>query len=238
MTEKEFRQALAEKGIQLNDEQMDQFKTYYELLIEWNNRMNLTAITDKEDVYLKHFYDSISAAFHVDFNQASSLIDIGAGAGFPSIPLKIVFPHVEVTIVDSLKKRITFLEALGDALKLDRVLFLHDRAETAGRNPELRDQFDIAISRAVARMPVLTELCMPFVKQGGQFIAMKGMQGEDELKEAGRAVQALGGAPSSSYAFSLPGDDSERIIIVTHKEKKTPRKYPRKPGTPNKQPLS
>lgn len=237
MTEKEFREALADKGILISDEQMEQFKTYYELLIDWNSRMNLTAITEKEEVYLKHFYDSISTAFYFDFSKPITLIDIGAGAGFPSIPLKIVYPYVDVTIVDSLKKRITFLETLGEALNLQQVSFLHDRAETAGRNPQLRDQFDIAISRAVARMPVLTELCMPFVKQGGQFIALKGMQGEEELKEAGRAVQALGGSPSSSYAFLLPGDDSERVLIVTHKDKKTPRKYPRKPGTPNKQPL-
>lgn len=237
MTEVEFRQALAQKNILLSDDQMAQFKTYYELLVDWNNRMNLTAITDKNEVYLKHFYDSITAAFYMDFSTSQSLIDIGAGAGFPSIPLKIVYPQLEVTIVDSLKKRITFLEALGEALKLSGTVFCHERAEIAGRNSDLRDQYDLVISRAVARLPVLTELCMPFVKPGGQFIAMKGVKGEEELKEADRAIQALGGNVASTYSFSLPGDDGERVIIVMDKEKKTPGKYPRKPGTPNKLPL-
>ena len=163
---------------------MEQFNRYFELLVEWNEKMNLTAITESDEVYLKHFYDSISASFYVDFTKELKICDVGAGAGFPSIPLKIVFPHLTVTIVDSLNKRITFLEELQKELKLEGVRFCHDRAETFAQLPEHRERYDLVTARAVARMSVLSELCMPLVKVGGQFVAMKAASAGEELEIA------------------------------------------------------
>jgi 16S rRNA (guanine527-N7)-methyltransferase len=237
MNETQFRESLEEKGISLTDLQMNQFHRYYELLVEWNERMNLTAITQKEDVYLKHFYDSITVAFHENFRHPLTVIDIGAGAGFPSLPLKICFPHINVTIVDSLNKRITFLNALAEDLGLKGVAFCHDRAEQFARKKEHREHYDIAISRAVARLPVLTELCLPFAKKHGRFIAMKGAGAGEELEYSAKAIKLLGGKLENKYDFQLPIEESERSIIVVKKEKTTPKAYPRKPGTPNKQPL-
>ncbi|WP_416148059.1 16S rRNA (guanine(527)-N(7))-methyltransferase RsmG [Salipaludibacillus sp. HK11] len=237
MNEEVFRVSLEKKGITLTDVQMNQFERYYEVLVDWNERMNLTAITEKKDVYLKHFYDSISAAFYEKFHEPIRVIDIGAGAGFPSLPLKICFPQINVTIVDSLNKRITFLQALADHLNLKGVSFYHERAEQFAKKKEQREQFDLAISRAVARLPVLTELCLPFVKKNGQFIAMKGSGASDELAQSKKAITMLGGRLENKYDFQLPMEGSERSIIVIRKEKATPKSYPRKPGTPNKQPL-
>lgn len=228
---------LAEKGLLLSGEQMDQYRTYYHTLIEWNEKMNLTAITDEEDVYLKHFYDSISAAFYFDFSKPVSICDVGAGAGFPSIPLKIAFPHLNVTIVDSLNKRISFLEHLSGKLGLSGTRFIHDRAETFGQKAEHREQYDVVMARAVARLSVLSELCLPLAKIGGSFIAMKGAQAEEELEAGKKAVFVLGGSLSSVYPFTLPVEDSERNIVLIAKDKKTPKQYPRKPGTPNKTPI-
>ena len=189
MTEEQFLSALKEKGIVLNERQMEQFETYYTLLVEWNEKMNLTAITDREEVYLKHFYDSISMAFYVDLTQPMTVCDVGAGAGFPSIPLKICFPNLHVTIVDSLNKRITFLNHLAEQLELDGVQFVHDRAETFGQNPKYREQFDLVTARAVARLSVLSELCLPLVKRGGQFVSMKGAAAENEHEDAKGAIR-------------------------------------------------
>lgn len=169
MNKEQFQQQLAEKGIHLSPSQLEQFDLYYQLLVEWNEKMNLTAITDKEEVYLKHFYDSLSAAFYFDFSGSLAICDVGAGAGFPSIPLKIAFPDIQVTIVDSLNKRITFLNHLASELQLNDVHFYHDRAETFGKLPEHREQYDVVMARAVARMSVLSELCLPLVKVGGVF---------------------------------------------------------------------
>lgn len=232
-----FPSLLKEKGIELSEEQLKKFQAYYETLAEWNEKMNLTAITEEDGVYLKHFYDSLSASFYYDFSAPISVVDVGAGAGFPSIPLKIVYPHIKVTIVDSLKKRITFLEHLREKLALDGVSFYHDRAETFGKKAEFREQFDVAIARAVARMPVLAELCLPLAKVGGHFLAMKGADVGEELKEGEKAIRILGGKIENTFSFQLPLEESMRNIIVIKKEKKTPKKYPRKPGTPNKQPL-
>ncbi|TFD96569.1 16S rRNA (guanine(527)-N(7))-methyltransferase RsmG [Jeotgalibacillus sp. R-1-5s-1] len=237
MTEQQFYEQLKAKGIDLSDQQLGQFRTYYEVLVEWNEKMNLTAITDREEVYLKHFYDSISAAFYLDFSKPMTICDVGAGAGFPSIPIKICFPHLDVSIVDSLKKRITFLEHLADELKLDHVHFYHDRAETFGQNPSHREQYDLVTARAVARLSVLSELCLPLVKTGGQFAAMKGASAPEEREESKKAIQLLGGKETAVHSFTLPVEDSERSIIVVKKAKSTPKKYPRKPGTPNKSPL-
>lgn len=237
MNKEQFLCMLEEKGISLSPTQLQQFETYFQLLVEWNEKMNLTAITEEDEVYLKHFYDSISAAFYYDFTKPFTLIDVGAGAGFPSIPLKICFPHLTVHIVDSLNKRIGFLTHLAEQLQLDNVAFFHDRAETFARNPKHREQYDLAIARAVARLPVLLELCLPLVKKDGFFIAMKGASGAEELAESKKALTVLGGELVEHHSFMLPFEESAREIIGISKKKQTPKKYPRKPGTPNKMPL-
>lgn len=237
MNVEQFQQGLAEKGITLSPEQLKQYEQYYETLVEWNEKMNLTAITEKGDVYLKHFFDSISAAFYFDFTTPLTICDVGAGAGFPSIPIKIAFPNIHVTIVDSLNKRITFLEHLASILQLQNVRFVHDRAETFGQNKEFREQFDVVTARAVARLSVLSELCLPLVKKGGLFLAMKAASAEDEVKSAQKAIHTLGGTVIQKEKFILPIENSERNIILIQKEKGTPKQYPRKPGTPNKTPI-
>nr|WP_254178214.1 MULTISPECIES: 16S rRNA (guanine(527)-N(7))-methyltransferase RsmG [unclassified Planococcus (in: firmicutes)] len=228
---------MKQQGIELSERQLEQFRIYYKELVEWNEKMNLTAITEQEDVYLKHFYDSISAAFYMDFTKPLSLCDVGAGAGFPSIPLKICFPHIEVTIVDSLNKRIQFLNHLSEALGLDKVSFIHSRAEDFGQS-QRRESYDIVTARAVARLSVLAELCVPLVKQGGAFAAMKAASAPDELKDADKALKVLGVKQESVYSFLLPVEESERHIQVFRKFKATPKKYPRKAGMPNKSPIS
>ena len=237
MDKLQFQAKLQEKGIQLTDRQLEQFELYFGLLVEWNNKMNLTAITDEEGVYLKHFYDSISAAFFHDFSKPFNVVDVGAGAGFPSLPIKICFPHLKVTIVDSLNKRISFLNHLVEQLQLDQVSLFHDRAETFAQNKMHRESYDLVIARAVARMPVLTELCLPLAKVNGHFLAMKGPEVVNEIEDAKKAIKLLGGEVVFNKAFSLPIEESIRHFVLINKVKKTPSKYPRKPGTPNKQPL-
>lgn len=238
MNPEQFKQAMAQAGIDLSERQMEQYELYYQLLVEWNEKINLTAITDHDEVYLKHFYDSVTLGLHVDaFHQPIQLCDVGAGAGFPSIPLKIAFPHIKVTIVDSLNKRIQFLEQLIEALGLEGVSCYHDRAETFGQNPTFRASFDFVTARAVARMSVLSELCLPLVKKEGYFVAMKAASSKEELDDAKQAIATLGGKLEKDIAFELPLDAGERHIVLIKKTKDTPKKYPRKPGTPNKQPL-
>lgn len=237
MNEQQFIQALAEKGIHLSDQQIQQFRTYFELLVEWNEKMNLTAITDQQEVYLKHFYDSISAAFYVDFTQPLEVCDVGAGAGFPSLPMKICFPEMRVTIVDSLNKRIQFLKHLSSELGLNHVEFVHARAEEFGQNPVYREKFDVVTARAVARLSVLAELCVPLVKVGGRFVAMKAASAQDELKDAKKALTVLGVEKNDQFNFQLPEENSDRTIYIFSKIKSTPKKYPRKAGTPNKSPI-
>jgi 16S rRNA (guanine527-N7)-methyltransferase len=237
METRQFQTMLEEKGIFLSPQQLEQFELYYELLVEWNEKMNLTAITDKPGVYLKHFFDSISPAFYYDFSKPISICDVGAGAGFPSIPLKICFPHLKLSIVDSLQKRITFLNHLASKLKLENVAFYHDRAETFGRKEGIRESFDVVIARAVARMAVLSELCLPLVKINGTFIAMKAAAAGEELEQGKTAIKVLGGEVERTEQFILPIEQSERTIIFIEKKRKTPKKYPRKPGMPNKLPI-
>ncbi|MBD1379856.1 16S rRNA (guanine(527)-N(7))-methyltransferase RsmG [Metabacillus arenae] len=237
MNSNQFQTMLEEKGITLTPKQLQQFNDYYELLVEWNEKMNLTSITNKEEVYLKHFYDSISAAFYFDFTKPLSVCDVGAGAGFPSIPIKICFPHIEVSIVDSLNKRITFLQALADKLKLNKVNFYHDRAETFGKNKQHRESYDVVTARAVARLSVLSELCLPLAKRNGHFLALKAASAKDELENAQKAIKTLGGNVRKLDEFLLPMENSLRSIIVIEKQKNTPKTYPRKPGTPNKTPI-
>lgn len=236
MLPEEFQQQLAQKGIELSSTQMQQFEQYYELLVEWNEKMNLTAITEKKEVYLKHFYDSILLGAAVDLKAEAAICDVGAGAGFPSIPLKIAFPGLKVAIVDSLNKRITFLNHLAQSLNLTEVDFYHDRAETFGQNPEFRAQFDYVTARAVARLNVLTELCLPLVKKDGFFFALKAAKSDEELIEAKNAIATLGGKFIEDKELALPNGDMRHILVI-QKKKETPKKYPRKPGMPNKQPL-
>lgn len=237
MNKEQFVTMLEEKGINLSPQQLQQFATYYKLLVEWNEKMNLTAIKEEEEVYLKHFYDSISATFYDDFTRPLTLIDVGAGAGFPSIPIKICFPHLTVHIVDSLNKRIGFLTHLAERLELKNVAFFHDRAETFAHKKEHRQRYDLAIARAVARLPVLLELCLPLVRKGGSFIAMKGASGKEELLESKKALAILGGELVERHSFMLPFEESAREIIRIAKREHSPKKYPRKPGTPNRSPL-
>lgn len=238
MDEQIFLNTLKENGIALNNTQLEQFETYYRLLIEWNQQVNLTAITEMEEVYLKHFYDSISPSFYVNFNEVESLCDVGAGAGFPSIPLKICFPHLQITIVDSLKKRITFLEKLIESLQLTNVHLVHSRAEDFGQQMEYRENFDIVTARAVAKLSVLAEYCLPLNNLGGTFLALKGSNVEDELADAKKAIHVLGGELEMNNTFQLPIENSLRSIVAIKKVKHTNKKYPRKAGTPVKKPIS
>ncbi len=232
-----FVTALREQGIQLTDKQLKQFDLYYDLLIEWNKKVNLTAITEKEEVYLKHFFDSITPSFYFDFEQVETVCDIGAGAGFPSIPLKICFPHLHITIVDSLNKRINFLKQLIDTLDLNYIQLVHGRAEDVGQQKEHRAYYDLVTARAVARMSVLSEYCLPLCKIGGTFIALKGASASEERTDAKKAINVLGGEAQEEHRFILPIEESERSIVVINKVKNTPKKYPRKAGTPAKSPI-
>ncbi|KRN89547.1 16S rRNA (guanine(527)-N(7))-methyltransferase RsmG [Ligilactobacillus ceti] len=240
MTPEKFRALLAEKGIVLSDYQMEQFATYYEFLVATNENVNLTAITDRDEVYLKHFYDSLLPAFEYQALQteALNLCDVGAGAGFPSIPLKIAFPNLKVTIVDSLNKRITFLNELADKLALTDVHFYHARAEEfAKKGSPYRESFDLVTARAVARLSVLAEFCLPLVKIGGDFVALKAQKTQEELSDGKYAIALLGGKVISDTELTLPEVGDERHIVVVAKKKPTPNKYPRKAGTPTKKPL-
>lgn len=232
-----FVHRLGEHGIIIDEQQLDQFENYYKILVEWNEKMNLTGITERDQVYTKHFYDSVSLAFFMDMEKVSSLADIGSGAGFPGIPLKICFPHLRLTIVDSLNKRINFLKHVADTIRLEQVELLHGRAEEIARKHGYRDGFDLVTARAVARMAVLNEFCLPFVKVGGQFAAMKGSDPSDEIQEAARSLKELRGALRKVHSFSLPVEESDRHIVVIDKKGPTPTKYPRKAGTASKTPL-
>ena len=237
MTTEEFYKKLSQQGFELTDTQKKQFERYFELLVEWNQKINLTAITDEEGVYLKHFYDSIAPVLQGKItNQAIRLLDIGAGAGFPSIPIKILCPDIDVTIIDSLNKRINFLNLLADELGLEGVHFYHGRAEDFGQDKHFRASYDIVTARAVARLQVLTELTIPFLKVGGQLIALKASAAEEELADAKNAMTILFSKLIDNYHYELPNGDSRQITIL-EKKKETPNKYPRKAGMPNKKPL-
>ncbi|CQR45805.1 Ribosomal RNA small subunit methyltransferase G [Paraliobacillus sp. PM-2] len=232
-----FAAQLKQQGINLSDKQKKQFDIYFKTLIEWNQKINLTAITEEDEVYLKHFYDSITAAFYFDFTTELHLCDVGAGAGFPSIPLKICFPQLKVTIVDSLQKRITFLNQLAHELELNDVAFYHDRAELFGKREQFRHSFDVVMARAVARTSALSELCLPLCKTDGSFIAMKGPNATAEIADAKAAIELLGGEIKEINTFELPENSGERNIVIFNKKRKTSKKFPRKPGVPNKTPI-
>lgn len=229
-------------NITLSEEQLAAFDLYKKMVIERNKVMNLTAITDEDEFDLKHFADSLSLIHAV--NQCScisdspvSIIDVGTGAGFPGIPLKIAFPNIQLTLLDSLNKRILFLDEVIDALKLKNVTTIHARAEEGARNAKLRDNFDFVVSRAVASQNVLTEYCLPYAKVGGYFIAYKSGEIEEELKNANHAISVLGGKLRDSVTFNLADSDIHRSFVVIEKLKKTPKAYPRKAGIQRKDPL-
>ena len=238
MNPETFKQILKQEDYPIDVAKMEQYHRYLLLLQEWNNKINLTAITEEDEVYLKHFYDSLTLARFIDFNQPNlKLCDVGSGAGFPSIPLKILFPEIEITIVDSLKKRIRFLEILVEELALENVHLVHARAEDFGQKDEFRSAFDVVTARAVARLSVLAEFCLPITKEKGIFAAMKGSQGADELEDSKKALKILGGRLQAIETFELPEDAGERSILLINKVKNTPKKYPRQAGIPNKKPL-
>lgn len=222
-----FRSGLKELGVQLDDGQLKMFQIYLALLLEWNERMNLTAVKDPLEVIQKHFLDSLSLIRYMNLPQSASLVDVGSGAGFPGLPLKIAFPALRVTFLDSLKKRLIFLDAVVKELGLRDVRTLHARAEEAGRNKRERATYDFATARAVAALPVLSELCLPLLKTGGMFLAMKGPDIEKELHTAGHAIETMGGVVAGVKAFTLPGTDYGRSIVLIRKSKKTPDAYPR-----------
>lgn len=237
MTPEVFYKALEDFDIHLNDFQKEQFDIYFQTLVEWNDKINLTTITEKNDVYLKHFYDSIAPILHGYIkNEPIKLLDIGAGAGFPSIPMKIIYPQLDITIIDSLNKRITFLKQLSEVLHLEGVHFFHGRAEDFGQDINFRAQFDIVTARAVARMQILSELTIPFLKLNGKLIALKAQAVDQELTDAQNALKLLFSQVIENNHYQLPNGDS-RYITIVEKKKETPRKYPRKAGTPNKKPL-
>lgn len=237
MKPEEFYAHLANLGYLLTDRQKEQYERYFELLVEWNEKINLTAITDKDEVYLKHFYDSIAPILQgLIENQPIRLLDIGAGAGFPSLPMKILFPELDVTIIDSLNKRINFLHLLAEELGLSGVHFYHGRAEDFAQDKAFRAQFDLVTARAVARMQVLSELTIPYLKVGGRLLALKASNAPEELEEAKNALNLLFSKVEDNLQYALPNGDP-RYITVVEKKKETPNKYPRKAGMPNKRPL-
>ena len=232
-----FYSLLDQQNINLTDQQKFQFERYFEHLVEWNEKINLTAITEKEEVYLKHFYDSIAPILQgLIENQEIKLLDIGAGAGFPSLPMKILYPQLDVTIIDSLNKRINFLQLLAEELGLEGVHFYHGRAEDFAQDKKFRAQFDIVTARAVARMQVLSELTIPYLKVGGKLLALKASNAPEELTESKNALNLLFSKVEDNISYTLPNGDP-RYITVVEKKKETPNKYPRKAGMPNKRPL-
>lgn len=228
---------MQEIGIDLTPEQVQQFYDYYVMLVETNKVMNLTAITEFTDVVKKHFVDSVIAPAELFHVEQLHMIDVGTGAGFPGIPLKIVYPHIHITLLDSLNKRIRFLEQVTEKLGLENVTLIHGRAEDAARDKKRREQYQLCVSRAVANLSTLSEYCLPFIQKGGLFVAYKSGMYQDELKQAEKSIRILGGAVEKTAEFKLPGSDDGRSMIWIRKEKSTPAKYPRKAGVPAKEPL-
>lgn len=232
-----FKNGLQQLHIALSEKQMEQFLQYYELLVEKNKVMNLTAITEFDEVVEKHFLDSVSLTKQLDLHQPLKVLDLGTGAGFPGIPLKIVFPELEITLMDSLNKRVLFLKDVISSLQLENIEAVHGRAEEAARNKKYRESFDLCVSRAVANISTLSEYCLPFVKIGGSFISYKSSTIEDELEDGKKGIAILGGKVKDVYKFTLPESELQRSFVIIEKEKKTPKAYPRKAGTPSKEPL-
>ena len=232
-----FRKDLEALQIVLNKEQLCQFMSYYELLVEWNQVMNLTAITDFEEVCKKHFTDSLSLVKAYKINASISVIDVGTGAGLPGIPLKIAFPDIEIILLDSLHKRVDFLKTVIDNLGLKKIEALHGRAEDYAKEKNFREQFDLCVSRAVSNLSTLSEYCIPYVKIGGHFISYKSEKLSEEKKDAEYAISVLGGEIEDQISFQIPNSDINRNLLIVRKKKETSANYPRKAGLPLKKPI-
>ena len=228
---------ISQLNIPISDRQLEQFEKYCSLLIEKNKVMNLTSIVDEDEVIKKHFLDSLLVANVIDLNQIESVIDIGTGAGFPGIPLKIAFPNLKITLLDSLDKRIGFLREVADELELDNIEMVHGRAEDYGQDDNYRESYDLCVSRAVADLAVLSEYCIPLVKVGGSFISYKAENSLEEISNANNAVEILGGKIESQETCKIPGDDINRRFVSIKKVSSTDSKYPRRAGKPTKKPL-
>lgn len=235
--QKQFQSWLSHLGIRVDEELMQQFERYYGLLLEWNQHINLTAITERQAVYVKHFYDSLTCLTLPFFDPKGKTLDVGAGAGFPGVPIRLICKDLPLYVLDSLNKRIGFLTELGKQLGLTQFFPVHGRAEDFGQKKEWREQFDQVTARAVAKMNVLSEYCLPFVRVGGYFFALKGPEAEEEVREAGRAISLLGGKVRGLQKFQLPEGAGSRMIVIVEKCAPTPPKYPRKAGLPAKKPL-
>ncbi len=239
MEKKRFEEEMSKKskilGVRFSVEQIEQFYKYMNLLIEWNEKMNLTAITEPKEIILKHFIDSITILKYIDDN--SKLVDVGTGAGFPGVPLSIMNPTLKITLVDSLNKRLIFLQEVVKELNLKNIEIVHARAEEFGQNKNYREKFDIATSRAVANLATLSEYLVPLVKIGGKIISMKASNAKEEINDAQKAIEVLGGKIEKIEEFDLPKSDIGRTIIIIDKNKCTPAIYPRKAGTPAKEPI-
>lgn len=232
---KKMEELAKEINIEFSVEQLKKFHRYKELLLEWNEKMNLTAITDPEEIILKHFIDSLTILKEIKDNE--KVVDVGTGAGFPGIPLSIMNETIKITLVDSLNKRLIFLQNVIDELKLENVKIVHSRAEDFGKNKNYRETFDIAVSRAVANLSTLSEYLIPLIKINAKCICMKASEAEEEIENAKKAIKVLGGAINRIDKFNLPKSDIGRTIIIISKEKGTPNKYPRKAGIPSKEPI-
>ena len=233
-----LEQGCEQIGISLNEEQKQQFIAFYEYLVEKNKVMNLTGITEFQEVLVKHFLDSLACVKAVDMKKVTTVMDIGTGAGFPGVPLKIAFPHLEACLLDSLKKRVNFLEETFALLKLQNITAIHGRAEEFAKNKSYRETYDLCVSRAVSNLATLSEYCLPYVKVGGKFISYKSGTVKEEVEQAEKAVSILGGKIQDVVYFNLPDSEIQRSLVVIEKIKPTPGKYPRKAGTPLKEPLS
>lgn len=232
-----LKEKVSTLGIELTDKQVEQFIQYFEILVEWNKVMNLTGITEYEEVVEKHFVDSLSLVNVLNLQTRETVIDIGTGAGFPGIPLKIAFPHLKITLLDSLNKRIKFLNTVIDTLGLENIETIHGRAEDFAKQAEYREQYDLCVSRAVANLSTLSEYCLPYVKVGGMFVPYKSGEIDEEVKNASKAISILGGKNIDTVKFQLPGTDIGRSFVKIEKVKNTAKKYPRKAGLPSKEPL-
>lgn len=237
MEERIFDIKLRKLGIVLTEKMKEQFDRYFELLVEWNRMMNLTGITDYNEVNEKHFLDSLAIVKVQDMEMISTVIDIGTGAGFPGIPLKIVYPHLKVTLLDSLNKRIKFLNCVIQELALEDISALHGRAEDFAKKGEYRERYDLCVSRAVANLATLSEYCLPYVKRNGLFVSYKSGEIEEELCKSEKAVSVLGGKIEKVEKFCLPESDISRSFVMIRKDRSTPERFPRKAGLPSKEPL-